>query len=67
MCFSSPSPPPPKQPPPPPSALEADREGVRRRQEQAKMAKASGLEATMTSGPGGVTEPAPAMKPTLGG
>jgi hypothetical protein len=65
MCFSS-SPPPPKQPPPPPSALQAEQEGLHKKQEMAKQAKASGLEATMTSGPGGVTEPAPVMKPMLG-
>jgi hypothetical protein len=34
--------------------------------EAARRAKASGLQATMTSGVGGVTDPAPVLKPTLG-
>jgi hypothetical protein len=66
MCFGNSSPPAPKQPPPPPSALQANQEGTRARQEAARRAKMSGLEATMTSGPGGVTDAAPVLKPTLG-
>ena len=67
MCFASPkAPPPPQAPAPPPSALQANQEGTRSRQDAARRAKLSGLESTMTSGMGGVTEPANVGRPTLG-
>jgi hypothetical protein len=66
MCFSAPKQPAPQAPPPPPTARDANIDATRQRQEQAKRAKISGFEASMTSGPGGVTGAAPIGKPSLG-
>jgi hypothetical protein len=41
-------------------------DATRQRQDQAKRAKISGYEASMTSGPGGVIDPAQVGKATLG-
>lgn len=66
MC-SSPAPPEPTAPPAPTPVRDAVLEGNRDRQAASRRAAASGYQATMLTGPGGLTSDAPTTSPTLGG
>ena len=65
MCMSS-KPPKPQAPPVPPSARDADQEGIRSRQERARLTAISGSEATDITKNSLADVSAPTLKPTLG-
>lgn len=56
----------PVQPASPPTQRDAELEATNERQRRAAMASASGYDATVLTGPLGVTSSAPTYKPSLG-
>lgn len=67
MCGKSTPPPQPTAPPAPVPVADSRIEATRERQNASRRASSSGYSATMLTGPGGVTEAAPTLSPTLGG
>lgn len=67
MCFpKAPKPPEPKKAPPPPTERDATIANTRTKAEKAALAKNSGFESTVLTGPLGIPGGAPAMAPKLG-